>query len=223
MVNCRKVNKWRKLKGGRGYFNNVCYADSRVLTPVIKATSGDLRVSLLLLVWETEVGQHHKKANLCSAFRKKAGGQSAPPPSCLLFLNCLQPKVSLSLKWQIWQRPILIPFHLSSSGSVSAMKIMWEWNEVVSLKASGEHSTNVRVYPSILGCIFFPQVESSMSYKFTMKLIQLKKNEMEMRKNTPPPLPPHTRRKHPYISFQMSLSVYCQSTAKENRTGALHL
>lgn len=65
--------------GGRGYFNNVCYADSRVLTPVIKATSGDLRVSLLLLVWETEVGHHRKKANLCSAFRKQGEGRVLPP------------------------------------------------------------------------------------------------------------------------------------------------
>lgn len=108
--------------------------------------------------------------------------------------------------------PILIPFHLSSSGSLSAMKIMWEWNEVVSLKAFGEHSTNLRVYPAILGCIFFPQVESSMSYKFTMKLTQLKKKEMEMRKNTPP----HTHREniHIYLSKCHSPSTVSQQRRK---------
>lgn len=66
--------------GGRGYFNEVCYADSRVLTPVIKATSGDLRVSLLLLVWETEVGQSHKdKFMLC--FQEARGRTECTPLS----------------------------------------------------------------------------------------------------------------------------------------------
>lgn len=63
--------------GGRGYFNNVCYADSRVLTPVIKATSGDLRVSLLLLVWETE-GEHRHKDKFMLCFQEERGGQCAP-------------------------------------------------------------------------------------------------------------------------------------------------
>lgn len=73
--------------GGRGYFNNVCYADSRVLTPAIKATPDDLRVSLLLLVGETEGGHSHKdKFMLC--FKEERGRAECPrlPPVCCFLI-----------------------------------------------------------------------------------------------------------------------------------------
>lgn len=37
------------------------------------------------------------------------------------------------------------------------------------------YSTHVKVYSCIVGCIFFPQIKISVSYKFTMKLTPLKK------------------------------------------------
>lgn len=46
-----------------------------------------------------------------------------------------------------------------------------------------KHSANVKVYSYIFGCIIFPQIEISVSYKIRNEIAPAEKNEIEMRKN----------------------------------------
>ena len=106
--------------------------------------------------------------------------------SFLSVVSCVQLKIILmerELWWGgIFRSSLISNFFIWNKDDITLRTIVRiEWDGLSErILRTVKHSTNVRVYSCILRCIFFsPQIEMSVSYKFTVKLTQLK--EMEWR------------------------------------------